>query len=93
MALPKRDGGVKAPTCRASRRPSVSTAACTFEPLRRLAPSYPTRAPDSGVDCSVRLSRIIAVGCALRPANSRRNMCRSSTMVSKQRARIQRCAC
>jgi len=30
--------------------PRLSTAACTFAPLRRLAPSYPARAPDSGVD-------------------------------------------
>ena len=30
--------------------------ACTFTPLRRLAPSYPARAPDSGVDWIVRLS-------------------------------------
>ena len=37
-------------TCSASRWPSVSTAACTFDPLRRLAPSYPARAPDSGVE-------------------------------------------
>lgn len=42
--------------------PSVSTAAWTFDPLRRLAPSYPARAPDSGVDWMVRLSTIIAVG-------------------------------
>jgi hypothetical protein len=66
------------------------TAAYTFDPLRRLAPSYPARLLDSGVDCSVRLSRIIAFGCDLRPENSRNNMRKSSTMVSKHRARIQR---
>ena len=31
----------------ASRCPSVSTAACTLAPLRRFAPSYAARAPDS----------------------------------------------
>jgi hypothetical protein len=39
----------------------------TFDPLRRLAPSYPAREPDSGVDCSVRLSRQTAVGWHFRP--------------------------
>ncbi len=48
---------------------------------------------DSGVDCSVRLSRTMAVGWAFRPENSRSSMRRSSTMVSKHRARIQRCVC
>ena len=56
------------------------------KPAHRGPPVRPTPA----FDCSVRLSRIIAVGCALRPANSRSNMRRSSAMASKQRARIQR---
>src|SRR5215216_6545549 len=54
-------------TCKASRCPKVSTAACTFEPRLRLAPSYPERLPCSGVERSVRLSRIAAVG-SLYPA-------------------------
>ncbi len=37
------------------------------------------------------LDKIIAVGLALRPANSRSSERRSSTIVSKQPARIQRC--
>jgi hypothetical protein len=72
----------------------VSTAACTFAPWRRLASSYPARAPDSGVDCSVRLSTTIAVGCDVRPANSRRSERKSSTMTSKHPALgiIRQCA-
>ena len=50
-------------------------------------PSYPARAPDSGVDWRVRLSRIMAVGFALRPANSRSRLRRSSIMISKTPAR------
>jgi hypothetical protein len=70
----------------ASRRPSMSTAAYTFKPLPRLA-------PDSGVDCSVRLSAIIAVGYGLRPANSHSNERTSSTMISKTSDRIEHCVC
>ena len=40
----------------------MSTATWTFDPLRCLAPSSPARAPLSGVDCRVRLSRIAVVG-------------------------------
>jgi len=49
--------------------------------------------PDSGVDCNVRLSRIMAVGWPLRPANSRNRMGRSSTIISKHRASIHRRIC
>ena len=47
----------------------MSTAMWTFEPLRRLAPSYPALAPLSGVEISVVLSKMAAEGCAA-PADS-----------------------
>jgi len=37
-------------TTKANKLPSVSTAICVLLPLRRFAPSYVARAPDSGVD-------------------------------------------
>jgi hypothetical protein len=40
-------------------------AMCSFEPRLRLAPSYPARGPLSGVERSVRLSMIAALGSAL----------------------------
>ena len=39
----------------------------TLLPRLRLAPSCPARLLLSGLDCNVRLSRIVADGCSLRP--------------------------
>jgi hypothetical protein len=67
----------------------VSTAACTFEPRLRLAPSYPERLALSGVERSVRLSRIAAVGLldALCPLpGAAKSSQRSCTIASKTRA-------
>jgi len=48
--------------------------------------------PDSGEDCSVRLSKMTAEGRALRPVATRSNSLRSCTSDSKTPALIQRCA-
>ena len=71
----------------------MSTAACTFDPLRFLAPSKPARPPLSGVDWSVRLSRMVALGAAFLPAASRSTARRSCAMASKHPARTQRRVC
>ena len=55
------------------------------KPLRRLAPSYPASASDSGADCPVRLSTIIAVGWGLRPANWRSSERTSSSITQRHR--------
>ena len=59
--------------CSAPTPPSASRATSfrSFDPLRRLAPSYPARAPDSGVDYRVRLSMTIAVGWVFTRAATR----------------------
>jgi hypothetical protein len=49
-------------------------------------------APNSAVDWSVRLFRIISVGSTLLSDNSRNNMRKPSTIVSEHRTRIQRLA-
>ena len=53
---------VRRVTIRASRWPSVPAAACNFAPFFFLRPSNPARPPLSGVDCSVRASKITADG-------------------------------
>jgi hypothetical protein len=47
--------------------------------------------PDSGVDCNVRLSRIMAPGCALPSSHALDSSRRPCTIASKQPARLQRC--
>ena len=71
----------------------MSTAMWTFEPFRRLYPSYPARAPLPGVDWMVRPSSMTAVGSASRPAATRRTSRRSWAMVSKHPAASHRRAC
>jgi hypothetical protein len=50
-------------------------------------------ATDRGVDCKVRLSKMAAEGCRLRPLASRSNKRRSSTRAVKQPAANQRWVC
>jgi len=77
----------------ASKWLSGSTAKRSFEPFLRLAPSEPARSPLSGEERKVRLSRMAALGCAVRPAARRNTARRSSASASKQPAANQRCAC
>ena len=80
-------------TTRANRWPSVSTAMWTLDPFLRLCPSYPARAPLSGVDWIVRPSRITADGLRARPSAQRKIWRRSWAMASKHPAASQRRAC
>lgn len=50
----------------------------------RICARLPPRAPGSGFDGKVRLSRIIAVGWPVRAANPRNRMRRSSTMIFRR---------
>ena len=50
----------------------VSTVRCSLEPRLRLAPSCPACSRNGGVERSVRLSKIAALGSAARPAVARR---------------------
>ena len=60
---------------------------------RRFAPSYPARAPLSGVDCNVRLSRTAAEGRAWRPAATRSRTRRSPISAANTPAAAQRAPC
>ena len=53
-----RSWSLAAVTRRASSNPRVSTPMWTFDPRRRLYPSYPARPPLSGVDWMVRPSSV-----------------------------------
>jgi hypothetical protein len=70
----------------ASRLPSVSTAACTFEPFVFFASSYPARLPLSGVDGIVRASKMVAEGYSFRSARIRAIIRKSWAIVSKTSA-------
>jgi hypothetical protein len=50
-------------------------------------------APLSGLDCSVRLSKIAALGCSLRSSANRNSTRRSCTIASNTPAFSQRCIC
>jgi hypothetical protein len=76
-----------------SSSPRVSTAAWTFDPFRRLYPSYPARPPLSGVDWMVRPSSTTAVGSGARPAATRMTARRSWAIASKHPAASHRLAC
>jgi hypothetical protein len=65
-------------TYSASRWPSVSTATGICAPRVRWAPSWPARYPLSGLACTVRLSKMTAVGVGARPSASRSSIRRSS---------------
>jgi len=54
-------------TTKASICSKASATMWASLPLRRFAPSDPARSPLFGLDCSVRLSKMVALGCALRP--------------------------
>ena len=73
--------------------PAYLPSRWSFEPLRFLCPSKPARPPLSGVDWSVRLSKITALGASVRPATTRSTRRKSSARASKQPARSQRCVC
>jgi len=80
-------------TVKASRLPSVSTAAWAFDPFCILWPSLPTLAPLSGVDCSVGPSMIAAEGCGFLSSSIRTRILRSRTISSRMPANAHRRIC
>jgi hypothetical protein len=61
-----------------------------FAPCFAFMPVIAARSPLSGVDCSVRLSKMAAVGCSARPWASRNSAHRSWTMAANTPALINR---
>src|SRR5215216_6650765 len=75
-------------TNKASRCPKVSTAACTFEPFLRFAPTQrrpESHSPGLSVECKVRESSMAGVGSEVLPSSERRKRStrRSWTISSK----------